>query len=161
MYLIQAREDPVSSRNGSVVCPRAQPKHRHVCRYSCADANEAVFNNDTISWRNAKMLRGRQEKARVRLPRSNFVPAEYLAGEVRIEIGGLQVFLDLLPGTAGRVQIHAPVFRDTVQVSCLENDFSIRRWKPHVRNRPTSLRKQCCRTPRYQPAHRRNQRLLT
>ena len=101
MNFIEAREDLVRSRNGFVVFPRAQSKHRHVCRYSCADADETVFNNDTIPRRDAKMFRGRQEKTRVGLPRSNLVPAEYLADEVRVKIGGLQVFLDLLPGTTG------------------------------------------------------------
>ena len=102
MNLIEACEYFVRYVQRTIVYRRIQSKNGHVCRYCSADADETIFNNDTIFWCNAEMSRCRQEKTRVRLPRILFVPAEYFANEVRVQICGLQVFLNLLSWTAGR-----------------------------------------------------------
>ena len=102
MNLIQACEYFVRYVQRTILHRRIQSKNGHVCRYSGADADETVFNNDTVFWRNVEMSRCRQEKTRVRLPRIQFVRAEYFAYEVRVQICGLKVFLNFLSWATGR-----------------------------------------------------------
>ncbi len=57
LNLIQACESLMRSGYGFIALCRNQSKNRHVCRYSSADADETIFDNDTISWRNSEMIR--------------------------------------------------------------------------------------------------------